>query len=115
MADFIIEKRVVISADPAALADAVATRFVHRLAKGRSDGSPLHVSLTGGSMGSAVLAAAARHPRGDRIDWSRVHVWWSDERFVAREDGDRNEKQARDALLDGIGIPLENVHTMPAS
>ena len=115
MADFIIEKRVVISADPAALADAVATRFVHRLVKGRSDGAPLHVSLTGGTMGSAVLAAAARHPRRDRIDWSRVHMWWSDERFVARDHGDRNDKQAREALLDRVGIPAENVHTMPAS
>jgi 6-phosphogluconolactonase len=115
MADFSIEKRVVISADPSALADAVATRFVHRLGKGRSDGRPLHVSLTGGSMGSAVLAAAARHPRRERIDWSRVHVWWSDERFVAREHGDRNEKQAREALLDSIDIPAQNVHTMAAS
>jgi 6-phosphogluconolactonase len=66
-------------------------------------------------MGSAVLAAAARHPRRDRVDWSRVHFWWSDERFVAREHDDRNEKQARDALLDEIDIPAANVHTMAAS
>ena len=84
MAEFIIEKRVVISDDPAALAESVAARFVNRLAKCAADGALVHVSLTGGSMGSAVLAAAARHPRRDRVDWSRVHFWWSDERFVAR-------------------------------
>ena len=115
MAEFIIEKRVVISDGPAALAESVAARFVNRLAKCAADGAPVHVSLTGGSMGSAVLAAAARHPRRDRVDWSRVHFWWSDERFVAREHDDRNEKQARDALLDEIDIPAANIHTMAAS
>jgi 6-phosphogluconolactonase len=115
MAEFTIEKRVVISADPAAHADSVAARFVNRLAKCGADGALVHVSLTGGSMGSAVLAAAATHPRRDRVDWSRVHIWWSDERFVAREHADRNEKQAREALLDSIDIPAANVHTMAAS
>ena len=115
MAEFIIEKRVVISDDPAALAESVAARFVNRLAKCAADGDLVHVSLTGGSMGSAVLAAAARHPRRDRVDWSRVHFWWSDERFVARAHADRNEKQARDALLDEIDIPAANVHAMAAS
>jgi 6-phosphogluconolactonase len=115
MAEFIIEKRVVISDGPAALAESVAARFVNRLAKCAADGVLVHVSLTGGSMGSAVLAAAARHPRRDRVDWSRVHFWWSDERFVAREHADRNDKQARDALLDEIDIPAANVHSMAAS
>ncbi|MET0830310.1 MAG: 6-phosphogluconolactonase [Microbacterium sp.] len=115
MAEFIIEKRVVINADPAALAESVAARFVNRLAKCGADGGLVHVSLTGGTMGSAVLAAAARHPRRDRVDWSRVHVWWSDERFVPRGHADRNDRQARDALLDALDIPAANLHTMAAS
>jgi 6-phosphogluconolactonase len=115
MAESTIEKRVVISTDPAALAESVAARLVKRIAKCGSDGSLVHVSLTGGSMGSAVLAAAARHPRLDRVDWSRVHMWWSDERFVARDDAERNEKQAREALLDAIDIPAATVHAMPAA
>ncbi len=44
-----------------------------------------------------------------------MHFWWSDERFVARGDDDRNEKQAREALLDAVDIPTANVHTMAAS
>jgi 6-phosphogluconolactonase len=109
------EKRVVISPDPSSLADSVAARFLSRVAKRAEDGKVVHVSLTGGSMGSAVLAAAARDPRVDRIDWSRVHFWWSDERFVPRTDGERNEKQAREALLDRLDIPAENIHAMLAS
>lgn len=115
MADFVIEKRVVISDDPDALAESVAARFLSRIAKCASEGALVHVSLTGGSMGSAVLAAAARHPRREKVDWGRVHFWWSDERFVPRTHGDRNEKQSRDALLDVVGVPAENIHAMAAS
>ncbi|MHC2998024.1 6-phosphogluconolactonase [Microbacterium sp. HJ5] len=109
------EKRVVIAADPSTLAESVAARFLSRVAKRVDEGKPAHVSLTGGSMGSAVLAAAARSPRVAQIDWSRVHFWWSDERFVPRGDDDRNEKQARAALLDALDIPAENIHAAAAS
>lgn len=104
------EKRVVISPDPASLAESVAARFLSRVSKRTEDGKLAHISLTGGSMGSAVLAAAARSDRVDRIDWSLVHFWWSDERFVPRGDADRNDQQARDAFLDRLDIPEANIH-----
>ena len=59
MADSGSAKRVVISPDPAQLAESVATRFLSRVAKRVDEGKLAHISLTGGSMGSAVLAAAA--------------------------------------------------------
>lgn len=109
------EKRVVISPDPSTLAESVASRFLSRVSKRVDEGKLAHVSLTGGSMGSAVLAAAARHPRVETIDWSRVHFWWSDERFVPRGDADRNEGQARAALLDRLDLPTGNIHAPAAS
>jgi 6-phosphogluconolactonase len=104
------EKRVIISSDPAALAESVAPRFLSRVAKRIDEGKLAHISLTGGSMGAAVLAAAARNPRAARIDWSRVHFWWSDERFVPLGHTDRNDRQARDAFLDVVEVPAENIH-----
>jgi 6-phosphogluconolactonase len=115
MAEFWTEKRVVVSPDPATLADSVAARFLARLAKITAEGRDAHVSLTGGSMGSAVLAAAARHPKIGKVDWSRVHFWWSDERYVPRDDDDRNEKQARAALLDALDLPAANIHAIAGS
>jgi len=109
------EKRVVISPDAISLAESVAARFLHRLAKRADEGKLAHVSLTGGTMGAAVLAAAARSARRDRIDWSHVHFWWSDERFVPRGDDDRNEKLARAAFLDTLDIPQANIHAVAAS
>ena len=69
--------------------------------------------LTGGGTGIGLL----EHVRdnGDAIDWSKVHLFWGDERYVPEDDDDRNEKQAREALLDHIDIPAANVHAMPAS
>lgn len=109
------EKRVVISSDPSALAESVAPRFLSRVEKRVAEGKLAHVSLTGGSMGAAVLAAAGASPRVARIDWSRVHFWWSDERFVPRGHADRNDRQAREAFLDGLDIPQENIHSTLAS
>jgi 6-phosphogluconolactonase len=108
-------KRVVISPDPGTLSTSVAARLLSRVSKRVDEGKLAHVSLTGGSMGAAVLAAARQDPRVERIDWSRVHFWWSDERFVPRADAERNEKQAREALLDHLDVPAENIHAMLAS
>ena len=115
MAEFSAEKRVVISSDADSLAASVAGRFVTRLVKNTTAGLDTHVSLTGGTMGSAVLVAAAAHHKLGRVDWSRVHFWWSDERFVGRDDGDRNEKQARSALLDDLDIAEGHIHAMAST
>ncbi|UXA20242.1 6-phosphogluconolactonase [Mycobacterium sp. SMC-4] len=72
-----------------------------------------HIVLTGGGTGIGMLEHVGG--RADEIDWSRVHIYWGDERFVPRDDPERNEKQAREALLDHVGIPAANVNPMAAS
>ena len=71
------------------------------------------VVLTGGSNGIGLLRSLATEGRG--IDWSRVHLFWGDERYVPEDDDERNDKQAREALLDRVDIPSSQVHPMPAS
>ncbi|MFY9713701.1 MAG: 6-phosphogluconolactonase [Microbacterium sp.] len=109
------EKRVVVASTPAAVAARVADRFLTRLRARTRNGRIAHIALTGGSMGGAVLRATAEDPRAADIDWSLVHFWWGDERFVAREDADRNALQSRQALLDHIPVPADNVHEVAAS
>lgn len=107
-------KTVVVEPTPADLAARVADRFITRLQARTRNGRIAHVCLTGGSMGGAVLAATAEDPRSADIDWSLVHFWWGDERFVERDDPDRNSLQSRRALLDHIPVPAENVHEVAA-
>jgi 6-phosphogluconolactonase len=99
--------------DPDALVRASGDRLVDAiLAAARARGKAMIV-LTGGGTGIAMLKRVGEH--ADRIDWSTVHLFWGDERYVPEDDDERNEKQAREALIDRIDIPPGNVHAMPAS
>lgn len=71
------------------------------------------IVLTGGGTGVKLLKHVGEH--GSAIDWSVVHLFWGDERYVPEADDERNEKQAREALLDAIDIPARNIHPMAAS
>jgi 6-phosphogluconolactonase len=71
------------------------------------------IVLTGSGNGIALLRYLAT--RKQEIDWSKVHLFWGDERYVPEGDDQRNEKQAREALLDDIDIPSSQVHPMAAS
>src|SRR5699024_9618621 len=76
---------------------------------------PVHVAITGGTSGTQVLAEIGRSELLGVVDFSGVHIWWIDERFVPSGDPDRNEGQAGEALLARLPIPDENVHRMPSS
>jgi 6-phosphogluconolactonase len=109
---------VVVEPDAARLARAAAEALVARLAAAQAVHGSAAVVLTGGGMGIAVLeqvAAVAAEPVHETVDWTAVDVWWGDERFVPAADDDRNEKAARAALLDVVGVPAERVHAMPPS
>jgi 6-phosphogluconolactonase len=49
------------------------------------------------------------------VDWSRVDIWWGDERFLPSGHPDRNETQARAVLLDALPLDPARVHAMPAA
>lgn len=106
------EKRVVISDDAQSLSSAVADRLIVRLIRRSQFGKVSHIALTGGVIGTHVLRAAGSHPDRGQVNWSNVHLWWGDERFLAGDDEDRNDLAARRALIDHIDIPAANVHTM---
>ena len=106
---------VLVHPDADVLAAATAARLLTRLIDLQSHRSPVHVVLTGGTVGIATLRAAAASPVRDAVDWSGVHLWWGDERFLPDGDPDRNETQARGALIDALGdaLPAGNVHAVP--
>ncbi|WP_236826703.1 MULTISPECIES: 6-phosphogluconolactonase [unclassified Blastococcus] len=109
---------VVIEPDADRLARSVAEALVARLAAAQAVHGTASVVLTGGGIGIAVLervAGLAAEPVRETVDWTAVDVWWGDERFVPAGDAERNEGQARTALLDRVGVPAERVHAMPAT
>ncbi|TNM64611.1 6-phosphogluconolactonase [Streptomyces sp. NP160] len=109
---------VVVHPDKDSLAAAVAARLVVRVLDAQVRRGRASVVLTGGTVGTQVLRDVASSPASRAVDWSRVDLWWGDERFVPTDDGDRNAVQARGAVLDALaqqGLREEAVHVMPAS
>lgn len=105
---------VVVHRDPDVLAAAVAARLVTRLADAQAARGTASVVLTGGGVGIASLRALRESPARSAVDWRRVDVWWGDERFVASDDPERNERQAREALLDALDLDPARVHPIGA-
>jgi 6-phosphogluconolactonase len=104
---------VLVHADAALLARAVAARLVTRTVDAVSAAGHAHLVLTGGGIGTEVLTELAAEPARDAVDWQRVDFWWGDERFAPQGHPDRNETGARAALLDKIDVDPARVHPMP--
>jgi 6-phosphogluconolactonase len=109
------DSSVVVHADPDLLAEAVAARLLIRLLDAQADRGLASVVLTGGRVAAKVYQAVAASPARDAVDWSRVDIWWGDERFLPAGDLQRNETQARAALLDAVPVDPARVHPMPPS
>ena len=94
-------------ADNPAVATAFAEDFVEWLS---SQSQPkVTVSLSGGSTPTLLFQILAEK-FADKVDWSRVHLFWGDERCVAPDDPQSNYGVCKSLLLDHVAIPEENVH-----
>ena len=100
-------------ADTAELVAAAGDRLIGAITSAIDTRGQAYIVLTGGGTGVKLLKHVGEH--GGSIDWSAVHLFWGDERYVPADDDERNDKQAREALLDHIDVPERNIHPMAAS
>jgi 6-phosphogluconolactonase len=99
--------------DTEELVAAAGNRLIAAITAAITERGQASIALTGGGTGIGLLKQV--RAKAESIDWSAVHIFWGDERYVPEADDERNDKQAREALLDHIDIPARNVHAMPAS
>jgi 6-phosphogluconolactonase len=109
------EPEFAVAASAEQLSDDVAGRFVATVVAAQAVRPLAFVAVTGGGILEQVMRTLARLPSRDSIDWGRVSLWWADERFVAADSDDRNDKAAFAALFDQVALDPANVHRMPAS
>ncbi|MEU3374697.1 6-phosphogluconolactonase [Streptomyces sp. NPDC006711] len=107
--------QLVVHRDKELMAEAAAARLITKVVDAQASRGWASVVLTGGRNGNGLLAALASSPARDAIDWSRLDLWWGDERFVPDGDPERNHTQARAALLDAVPLDPGRVHAMPAA
>jgi 6-phosphogluconolactonase len=109
------EPAVLVHRAPDELAEAVCARLITSLVDVQASGRVPRWVLTGGGIADRIHRAIADSPARGAVDWSRVDVWWGDERFLPTGDPERNETQARAALLDHVAVDPSTVHPMAAS
>ena len=71
------------------------------------------VALSGGSTPRQLFTELAKPEWQKQMDWSKVFVFWGDERFVAPTDAQSNQKMARETLLDYVPIDEKNIFAVP--
>ncbi len=106
---------VVVHATAEVLATAAAARLITRIVDIQHASGSASLVLTGGRIGSAVLRELAGTQAATAVDWRGLDLYWGDERFLPAGDPERNETQAREALLDRVGVDPARVHPMGAS
>src|SRR2546427_10060401 len=97
-----------------ALMEAAAARFVSAAGAALRASGRFVVALAGGSTPKALYALLAGAPWAGRADWSRVHVFWGDARWVPPDAPASNDRTAREALLAQLPVSAPKVHPLPA-
>jgi 6-phosphogluconolactonase len=97
---------------PQAVASALAGVFVSEARSAIAERGSFFVALAGGRTPQAAYALLAAAERREAVDWTRVLIYFGDERCVPPESDDSNYKLAFDSFLSKVPVPPRNVHRM---
>jgi 6-phosphogluconolactonase len=95
---------------PPLLAEEAANRIVAQAAEFMALQERFAIVLSGGSTPKTLYELLASPAYRDQIDWTRMHVYFGDERCVPPEHPDSNHRMASEALLNHVPIPGDNVY-----
>ena len=119
------EPTVVTLADSDACSLAAAERIVEILDVAIDDHGEAHWVTTGGSAPAGIYPHLTEPGLRDELDWRKVHLWWTDDRFVPPDHQLSNVKIANEILLSGhrpgetgtggVPIPMDQVHSFETS
>ncbi|HEV3414463.1 MAG TPA: 6-phosphogluconolactonase [Puia sp.] len=98
--------------NPDELSHAVAGWIADTIAATLKQQDRFTIALSGGSTPKALHKLLAASPYKEKIDWSKLHVFWGDERAVPFDDDRNNAKMAYDTLLKFVPIPPYHIHVM---
>ena len=104
-----MEKLLLVVPDKQALSERALEIVVERINTALETRGICTLALAGGSTPKPVYEALSRL----NLPWERLHIFWGDERYVSPDHPDSNQGMARQAWLDKIDIPPENIHPMP--
>ena len=89
-----------------------ATIFTEAAQKAIAEKGQFTAVLTGGSSPAGIYKLLASDTYKTKIDWSKVFIFWGDERWVPLNDDLSNAKMSYATLLSHVPIPSENIFEM---
>ncbi len=107
------EPRIVVRPTLEEVSREAAACFERLAAENIAAAGRFAVALSGGTTPVALYRLLAEPPFCQAIEWSGVHLFWGDERFVPPDHPDSNYRLAREAFISKVPIPAMNVHPMP--
>ena len=102
--------QLLVVPDAPSLFEAAAELLVNSATEAIAQRGRFSVALSGGSTPKALYQLLATDPWRTRVDWSRTHVFWGDERWVPSTDKDSNYRMTHESLLSKLPIPSANIH-----
>ena len=109
------DPEILVHAGADEVAEALAVRLSARLAEIQRGFRVPQVALTGGRIATKAYSRLAAEGASSAVDWSRVELWWGDERFVPADSEDRNDRDTMRALKAALPLDEQRLHPMPAS
>jgi 6-phosphogluconolactonase len=109
------EPELIVQPDADDLATDVAVRTMSTLAHAQQQRGRAALALTAGSIMEKAWSAIAASPARDSVDWSRVDVFWADERYVPADSADRNDAAANRLLFSKPPFNAARLFPMPTS
>jgi 6-phosphogluconolactonase len=93
-----------------ALMAAAVERFVSVATQAIAESGRFVVALAGGSTPKRLYTLLATSAYSRRVDWTRTHLCWGDERAVPPDHPASNYRMTREVLLDHVPVPEANIH-----
>ena len=101
-----------VEPEPAALARRAVEYFVEMAGEAVEAQGRARIAISGGSTPKASfeLLADPNQPWRHRMPWEMLDLYWVDERCVPPEDAESNYRMTREALLDHVPLPPDQIH-----
>jgi len=105
-----MQHQITIAPTPKAWAETAATAIIVQAHAALQERGEFTLVLSGGSTPRPVYRLLAA--RKDQIDWEHTYIFWGDERCVPPDHPESNYGMVKEALLDAVPIPGQNVFRM---
>ena len=107
------DREIIVCRDVDELNHKAAEQFIELANKAIQRSGQFAVALSGGSTPKTIYSLLASADYKERVDWSRVHLFWGDERCVPPDHPESNFRMVEESLLSKVLIPAANIHRMP--